>query len=76
MPPVFCSAPGKVMVAGEYAVLSGARALVLAVDARATARLSTDVRDGSQARSNDSPARGALPWTFREASMAPSLDEA
>ncbi len=33
------SAPGKVMVAGEYAVLSGAHALVLAVDARASARL-------------------------------------
>lgn len=37
--PIVASAPGKVMVAGEYAVLSGASALVLAVDARARATL-------------------------------------
>ena len=38
-PQYIASAPGKVMVSGEYAVLSGARALVLAVEARAVARL-------------------------------------
>ncbi|ACY15909.1 phosphomevalonate kinase [Haliangium ochraceum] len=35
------SAPGKVMLAGEYAVLSGARAVVVAVDRRVVARLAT-----------------------------------
>ncbi len=38
-PTYIASAPGKVMVSGEYAVLEGAPALVLAVDARAVARL-------------------------------------
>jgi phosphomevalonate kinase len=40
------SAPGKLMIAGEYAVLHGGLALVAAVDARAVARWSVR-RDGS-----------------------------
>lgn len=56
------SAPGKVMVAGEYAVLSGASALVLAVDARATARLaSADGTDRSPPTAAGSPAVSSLP---------------
>lgn len=35
----FASAPGKVMLAGEYAVLDGAPAIVVAVDRRAEAHL-------------------------------------
>ena len=38
---VEASAPGKLVIAGEYAVLSGAPALVLAVDARAKCRIET-----------------------------------
>ncbi len=44
------------MISGEYAVLSGASALVLAVGARATARL-----DRSPARASGSPAPAPLP---------------
>jgi phosphomevalonate kinase len=40
------SAPGKMMIAGEYAVLEGAEAVVAAVDRRA---LVTLTRDGTQA---------------------------
>lgn len=50
------SAPGKVMVAGEYAVLSGASALVAAVDARASARL-----DRSPPGPSGSPVAPSLP---------------
>lgn len=51
------------MVAGEYAVLSGAHALVLAVDARATARLAPfgAPRDGSPRAIGGSPAPAPLP---------------
>lgn len=57
------SAPGKVMVAGEYAVLSGAHALVLAVDARATARLAPfgASSSGSPGPNASSPAPATLP---------------
>jgi phosphomevalonate kinase len=42
-PPVLrVSAPGKLMLSGEYAVLDGAPAIVAAVDARAVAHLATD----------------------------------
>lgn len=62
------------MVAGEYAVLSGASALVVAVDARARARLSAVGGDGSRPLADDSPARKALPpevlLTLREAERA------
>lgn len=64
MSKVIASAPGKVMVAGEYAVLSGASALVLAVDARATAWLrdaSASPADRSPALPTGSPALGTLP---------------
>ncbi len=43
---VSASAPGKLFVAGEYAVLSGAPALVAAVDRRALVRLAVDDRPG------------------------------
>lgn len=64
MSKVIASAPGKVMVAGEYAVLSGASALVLAVDARATAELrdpSADGADRSPGLGAGSPAAPTLP---------------
>jgi hypothetical protein len=38
LPNLLVSAPGKMMIAGEYAVLHGAEALVAAVDRRAFAR--------------------------------------
>lgn len=57
---VVASAPGKVMVAGEYAVLSGVSALVAAVDARATARLTAGA-DGSPQIAAGSPAPWPLP---------------
>ena len=38
---MIASAPGKLIVTGEYAVLDGAPALVLAVDRRAIARVTT-----------------------------------
>lgn len=41
---VTTSAPGKVVILGEYAVLEGAPALVMAVDRRATVRLETHSR--------------------------------
>lgn len=50
------SAPGKVMVSGEYAVLSGARALVLAVGARATA----DVASATGGDRSPHPGSGSL----------------
>lgn len=36
---ITASAPGKVLLAGEYAVLAGAEAVVMAIDRRAVARL-------------------------------------
>ena len=41
------SAPGKLIVAGEYAVLDGAPALVVAVDRRAVARIQPGPRGSS-----------------------------
>jgi phosphomevalonate kinase len=63
MPIVVASAPGKVMVAGEYAVLTGTSALVLAVDARASATLrpSASTSDRSPAPVAGSPAAWPLP---------------
>lgn len=43
----FARAPGKVMLAGEYAVLDGAPALVMAVDRYAHAVATTDALDDS-----------------------------
>lgn len=40
------SAPGKIVIAGEYAVLDGAPAIAMAVDRRAVARIAT-TRDGA-----------------------------
>lgn len=44
---MIASAPGKLIVSGEYAVLDGAPAVVLAVDRRATARVTTGMPRGS-----------------------------
>jgi phosphomevalonate kinase len=49
------SAPGKLMIAGEYVVLDGAEALVAAVSARAFASWSAPAADGSPAPRTDSP---------------------
>lgn len=54
LPNLLVSAPGKMMIAGEYAVLHGAEALVAAVDRRAFARFRT----------------GAAPEASREAAAA------
>lgn len=40
MNPVSASAPGKILVAGEYAVIDGAEAILIAVDRRAIGRVS------------------------------------
>jgi phosphomevalonate kinase len=54
LPNLLVSAPGKMMIAGEYAVLHGAEALVAAVDRRAFARFRS----------------GAAPEASREAAAA------
>src|ERR1043166_3119640 len=45
--PMIASAPGKLIVAGEYAVLDGAPAIVVAVDRRAVARRNATPRGSS-----------------------------
>jgi phosphomevalonate kinase len=64
------SAPGKMMIAGEYAVLHGRRALVAAVDRRV---LLTFAVDGSKDSSDDSRGRAGLP---PEAAVARKVAEA
>jgi phosphomevalonate kinase len=44
---MIATAPGKLIVSGEYAVLDGAPALVLAIDRRAVARLTTRAQGSS-----------------------------
>lgn len=68
---VGASAPGKLMVSGEYAVLDGAVAVVASVDVRAYARWST-AGSGSPASIGDSP---QTPPVFREAVLTRSLAE-
>lgn len=59
---VTSSAPGKVVISGEYAVLEGAPALVMAVNRRCTVRLSTNgtgwrfVSHGFEARAHHTKA--------------------
>lgn len=55
------SAPGKLMVSGEYVVLDGAEALVAAVNARLVAVGSPSPRDGSGGLCAGSPGRPGLP---------------
>lgn len=55
------SAPGKLMLSGEYVVLEGAEALVTAVDRRLYAVGSARRDDGSPQRGSGSPGRGTLP---------------
>src|SRR5690606_39244631 len=55
------SAPGKLMISGEYVVLDGVDALVAAVDARVMARLSPPGSDGSPEEAPGSPRGGGLP---------------
>lgn len=57
---VGASAPGKLMICGEYVVLDGAVALVAAVDARAVVRWARAI-DGSPAARHDSPGSTGLP---------------
>ena len=54
------SAPGKLMIAGEYVVLRGAWCLVAAVDRRAVARLGP-AGDGSPPAGGDSPENASIP---------------
>lgn len=49
------SAPGKLMICGEYVVLDGAEAIVAAVSARAYARWSAPPHDGSPLTLGGSP---------------------
>lgn len=48
---IVTSAPGKLVLSGEYAVLAGAPALVIAVDRRVTCELSTRTEPGWRFRS-------------------------
>ncbi len=57
---IAASAPGKLMISGEYAVLKGAVAIVASVDARAYARWSP-ASDGSPFGSADSQQMRPLP---------------
>ena len=60
---IVASAPGKLMISGEYAVLEGARAMVAAVSRRAyvTLNMSEGASDGSEACSNLSPDNTTFP---------------
>lgn len=66
------SAPGKLMIAGEYAVLEGATALVAAVSARVTASWSTTARDASTPANDRSRGHRGIP---PEAALARELAE-
>lgn len=55
------SAPGKLMISGEYVVLEGAEAIVAAVDARLVALGSDPADDGSSGASARSPDDAGLP---------------
>jgi phosphomevalonate kinase len=66
------SAPGKLMVSGEYAVLDGAVAIVASVSARVYARLSPLGSDSSASSQSRSPQTPALP---QEAVLARRLAE-
>lgn len=55
------SAPGKLMISGEYVVLDGAEALVAAVDRRLIALGSRPPIDGSPERGASSPEGAGLP---------------
>jgi phosphomevalonate kinase len=62
---VIVSAPGKVMVAGEYAVLYGARALVAAVSRRAYSRLySPEAHDSTEGSDRSGPIAAGSPGAF------------
>jgi len=63
---VIASAPGKLMVAGEYAVLHGRPALVVAVDRRATVR----ARQASEGAAGFVPPEAVGAW---EAAVAAGL---
>ena len=71
------SAPGKLMIAGEYVVLDGAEALVAAVDARLSARWSlrsSDVSAETSARSPDPaslPPEAVLARSYAEQALGP-----
>ena len=67
------SAPGKLMIAGEYVVLDGAESLVAAVGARVIALASPLGSDGSPGSSPVSPGGAGLP---PEAVLARSYAEA
>ncbi|RMH45355.1 MAG: hypothetical protein D6689_00040 [Deltaproteobacteria bacterium] len=68
--PLVSSAPGKILVAGEYVVLDGAKAVVVAVTRRAVARLADEppslspfleaVRDAVDGDARDRAARVAV----------------
>ncbi|MCB9595423.1 MAG: hypothetical protein H6719_22070 [Sandaracinaceae bacterium] len=58
---VVVSAPGKLMISGEYVVLDGAEALVAAVDRRLVVIGSAAAPDRSGAPSGGSPDGGSLP---------------
>ena len=51
--PVLCSVPGKLILAGEHSVVHGRPALVVAVDARLTVRVSAGHADGVELRLED-----------------------
>jgi phosphomevalonate kinase len=55
------SAPGKVLLCGEYAVLSGGVAVVAAAPRRAFARVSRALVDGSASTASGSPETGTIP---------------
>ncbi len=76
---VQASAPGKLVIAGDYAVLEGAPAVVMAVNRRANVTLDTDGDDGFRVNAPDIGVRqahghmhgGELHW--EDAAMAERL---
>ena len=69
------SAPGKMVVAGEYAVLEGHRALGLAVTRRASARLRIDHAGPSQLKL-DPISRESIDWPLDNRDRSPELAQA
>jgi phosphomevalonate kinase len=78
LPNLLVSAPGKMMIAGEYAVLHGAEALVAAVDRRAFARFRSDTAPAAsrEAAAAFAEARRGMPSGPTAQSEEPTVDTA
>jgi len=69
------SAPGKLMIAGEYAVLDGAEAIVAAVGRRAFASLITRPSESQAQTSSTLPMEALATRSIAESRVGPQLGE-